>query len=130
MISKTIKVALTVLATVGLTTLLPAGSATAAPARPNMSMVDCTQNDFLWVSYHEQNGDPGDNHLCFANAGEVDFTYYCKFKCWLDGFWTGNNVVQYRADGRWQPDGGVGKNTQYGFPHHPGGVELEAMRIF
>lgn len=128
--SKLSKVLLAVLMTVGLAALVPAASASAAPARPAMSMVDCTQNDFLWVYYHETNGDPNDNHLCFANAGTIDFTYYCKWGCWLDQFYTGNNVVQYKADDSWQPAGGVAKNVHFTFPNHPGGVDLQAMRIF
>lgn len=88
-----------------------------------MDSVDCTSGDYLRVWYHDEDGAMND---CFANGGEQDFNYG---NFYLDFFWTGNNRVQFKSDGRWQPDEPVGPFVHYNFPNHPGGVKLEAIRI-
>jgi anaerobic selenocysteine-containing dehydrogenase len=112
-------------ATVGLTTAT-AGSASAAPA--DISPVPCGPSDYLQVWWHQGGDNPGTWENCYANAGTMTFT--CWYGCWLDAFSTGNNVVQYESDGNWQPSTPVGKNTYFDFPNHPGGVELDALKIF
>lgn len=128
--SKLLTAAMAALMALGLVALVPA-AAQAVPARPALGMVDCNHDDYLWVYFHEQSGNPNDEHLCFANAGEFDFaTQWCMGNCWLDSFFTGNNVVQFKGDNSWQPAGGVPKWVHYTFPNHPGGVDLQAIRIF
>ena len=119
------------LATVGLT-IAPAGFASAATAKPAISTVPCKSNDYLQVWFHQEYENPRAEEICFANAGTYTFQFpQCSGgPCWLDAFSTGNNVVQYESDRNWQPSTPVGKYTYFGFPNHPGGVELDAMKIF
>ncbi|MDH6139410.1 MULTISPECIES: beta/gamma crystallin domain-containing protein [Kitasatospora] len=119
------------LATVGLA-IAPTGSASAETAKPAISVVPCNSNDYLQVWWHQEYENPRTDETCFANAGTYTFQFpQCSGgPCWLDAFSTGNNVVQYESDRRWQPDNPVGKYTYFTFPNHPGGVELDAMKIF
>ena len=109
--------------------VVPAGSASAAINKPQIDTVPCGPTDYLQVWWHEGNDSPRSQETCFANAGTE--TFDCgPVGCWLDAFSTGNNVVQYEADGNWQPNNPVGRYTYFDFPNHPGGVNLEAMKIF
>ena len=121
-----------VLATVGLA-ITPAGIASAKTARPAIDAVLCNSSDYLQVWFHQENQSPRAEEICFANAGTYSFpdNQQCTGgPCWLDAFSTGNNVVQYESDRNWQPSTPVGKYTYFTFPNHPGGVELDAMKIF
>ncbi|GAA4859503.1 MULTISPECIES: beta/gamma crystallin domain-containing protein [Saccharopolyspora] len=112
----------TALVTAGLFTIAPAGVASTESTTPRINTVPCNSNDFLRVTWHRGNRA---HTTCFANAGEYSF----PADSWLDNFSTGNNRVQYKADGRWQPNNPVGKYTYFHFPNHPGGVNLQAIRI-
>ncbi|MFG2125999.1 hypothetical protein [Streptomyces sp. NPDC048710] len=121
-----------ILASLGLLLLIPAGHASAAPAKPNINSVTChnddRDNEYLQVWWHDTSDEPFEFKDCLANAGT--FTYgSCTTNCWLDAFSTGNNRVEFLSDGRWQPSTPVAKNTYYTFPNHPGGVQLEAIWI-
>lgn len=116
------------LAALGLSVVVRAGNASAATANPNMSIVPCDSSDYLQVWWHQGNDSPRSEYTCFANAGT--WTFSCFGGCWLDAFSTGNNVVQYEADGNWQPSTPVGKYTYFDFPNHAGGVDLDGMKIF
>jgi hypothetical protein len=109
--------------------VVPTGNASAATNKPHIDTVPCGPPDYLQVWYHEGNDVPRGETICFANAGTE--TFDCgPVGCWLDAFSTGANVVQYEADGRWQPDTPVGRYTYFTFPNHPGGVNLQGMKIF
>jgi hypothetical protein len=119
--------ALAALATVAVMTV-PAGNASAATATASISTVPCNSGDYLQVWWHAGGESPKSRETCFANAG-----FYAwpapESGSWLDAFSTGNNAVQYASNGRNQPDTPVGKYTYFSFPGHPGGVELEGMKI-
>ncbi|MEV0675402.1 hypothetical protein AB0I60_02650 [Actinosynnema sp. NPDC050436] len=108
------------LAAIPVMAALPAATATAAPLPINR--VSCNRDDFLWVYAHQRG--PQFIH-CYANGG----TAHYPGGTWLDRIWTGNNRVQWFGDGRWQPATPIGKNTDFRFPNHPGGVRMEAIRI-
>ncbi|WP_327064584.1 hypothetical protein OG500_01895 [Kitasatospora sp. NBC_01250] len=130
--NKTVAALVAVLATAGLA-ITPTGIASAETAKPAIDAVLCNSNDYLQVWFHQENQSPRAEEICFANAGTYSFpdNQQCTGgPCWLDAFSTGNNVVQYESDNRWQPDNPVGKYTYFTFPNHPGGVELDAMKIF
>ena len=118
------------LATIGLT-IAPAGIASAETTKPAIDTVPCNSSGYLQVWWHKEYENPRAEETCFANAGTYTFQASdCSGSCWLDAFSTGNNVVQYESDGNWQPSTPVGKYTYFGFPNHPGGVGLDAMKIF
>ncbi|MEV6537139.1 beta/gamma crystallin domain-containing protein [Streptomyces sp. NPDC051639] len=118
-------VLVTTLTMLGLTILVPTESASAATASANISEVPCDSSDYLQVWYHIAGFLPKTQEVCYATAGtfEYDSNY------WLDAFSTGNNVVQYKSDGTWQPASLVGKYTYMQFPNHPGGVKWEGIYI-
>lgn len=67
---------------------------------------------------------------CYANGGEMMFPdegYGGVY--WVTKIWTGNNRVQWHGDGRWQPDGGIPPNTTMTWSNHPGGVEIDGLKI-
>lgn len=70
---------------------------------------------------------PG-RELCYANAGEANLPIF-KGNWFVWEIRTGNNRVQWYGDGRWQPANPINKWTTYGFPNHPGGVRIQAVRI-
>lgn len=97
-----------------------------APEAFAIDIVPCGQSDYLQVTAH-LGGTSRDEDFCYANAGEHSLGG-------VDDYWgtrisTGNNEVQFYADGRWQPDTPIGKNTVFTFPNHPGGVRIQAIRI-
>lgn len=103
------------LATVGLAMVVPAETASAATASPDISAVPCGPSDYLQVWWHNGGDSPRSRETCYANAGLE--TFGCGLGCWLDALSTGNNVVQYLSDGRFQPS-------------TPAGVNLDGMKIF
>lgn len=130
MVSRIRKTAVTALAVAGLAAGLAMsvpGSASAAILKPNINQVPCSSNSYLHVWFHQENASPRQYEWCFANGGTVPI--YCPGGCWLDALSTGNNLVQWYGDGRWQPQPPIGKNTYYYFPNHPGGVSFEKIAI-
>lgn len=138
------------LATAGLilaTSAITTGTASATTASSASTTagaireVPCNNSSYVHVWYHVQGLKPKSDHACFANAGT--FSIVCcspvpapngdqcfpTASCWVDEIWTGNNRVQYHGNGQWLPSNGINKNTYYGFPSHPGGVEFDAIRI-
>ncbi|MGI5340891.1 beta/gamma crystallin domain-containing protein [Streptomyces sp. CA-181903] len=109
-----------------LTSVAAAASFTlaSAPQALAMNQVPCTQDDFLQIDVHPTAGPTSTR--CFANAGFID---YPSGDLWVTRIWTGNNRVQWFGDGRWQPEGGINKWTVFQWPHHPGGVRMNAIRI-
>ncbi|MFE1856952.1 hypothetical protein [Streptomyces sp. NPDC059489] len=113
------------LATVGLTMLIPTENASAATATTNISTVPCNNSDYLQVWYHIAGFLPKTQKTCYATAG----TFEWNSNYWLDAFSTGNNRVQFKSDGTWQPASPVAKYTYFQFPNHPGGVKWEGIYI-
>ncbi|WP_030542201.1 beta/gamma crystallin domain-containing protein [Streptomyces albus] len=113
-----------------LATAMAAASLTVAtPTQASaINLVDCNgRSDLLKVSWHYIFGGGWNaHHVCFANAGEHDFDV--PGTEWLDNLSTGNNVVQWYGDGRWQPGTPIGKWTYYDFPT-VGSVKLDKIRI-
>ncbi|WP_216586882.1 beta/gamma crystallin domain-containing protein [Streptomyces brasiliscabiei] len=109
-----------------LTTFLAAASltVTTAPQASAMNTVPCgDRTDYLQAGYHWSK--PNEYHTtCYANAGEA-----LAYGSWTTWFSTGNNRVQYRADGNWQPSTPVAKWTYYVWDNHPGGVAVDRFRI-
>lgn len=85
---------------------------------------DIARMDYLHIYGH--NGDFNIEN-CFVEAGETDPSP--QGPIWVDMFWTGNNRVQYLADGVWQPETPVEKNMTFSFPNHPEGVYVDRVRI-
>ncbi|HEX4224284.1 MAG TPA: beta/gamma crystallin domain-containing protein [Pseudonocardiaceae bacterium] len=127
MLSKIAKTTLAAAAIAGSVMLVP-GTASAAPASPDINSVPCGNSQFLEVYWHADNNPVQSNETCLANRGTWDFS--CFSTCWLDKLSTGNNRVEYFGDGRWNPSSPIGKNTIYTFPHFPGGVEMDSVQIF
>lgn len=113
-------------ATVAAAGLLVSAPAVHASAETSINQVKCGRV-FLRVFWHPDGQTEDTGIGCFANAGTKVIS--CFEGCWLDHFWTGNNKVQFKSDGRWQPAKPVGKWTHYDFPNHPGGVSFDAIRI-
>lgn len=113
-----------------LTALAAAVSLTVAtaPQASAINMVDCgLREDYLKIYAHDMVG--GNNReWCYANAGTTTWTGG-YLPAWLVHLSSGNNVVQWHGDGRWQPDAPIGKWTLYTFPNHPGGVRIDGLRI-
>jgi hypothetical protein len=126
-ISKIAKITLAVLAVAGFVMFIPA-NASAAPAGPAINSVPCGNSQFLEVYWHAENNAPRSNETCLANGGTWEFQC-TPGPCWLDEISTGNNRVQYFGDDTWNPASPIGKNTVYTFPHFPGGVEFDAVKI-
>ncbi|WP_333754071.1 beta/gamma crystallin domain-containing protein, partial [Streptomyces sp. IBSBF 2394] len=77
--------------------------------------------DFLKIRIHYT--DYASFDQCYANAGEAFVDYSSpKRAMWVTKIETGNNVVQWYGDGRWQPAAPIGKWTTYTWPNHPNGV--------
>ncbi|RPE39147.1 beta/gamma crystallin [Streptomyces sp. Ag109_O5-1] len=93
---------------------------------------DCSRSDFLKIDLHDST-DTGQavnyRTLCFANAGEVEITPAGYWDVWITRISTGNNRVQWHGDGKWQPSGGIDKNTVFTWPNNPGGVDIDRIRI-
>ncbi|MEU2774380.1 beta/gamma crystallin domain-containing protein [Streptomyces sp. NPDC007162] len=111
-----------------LTTLAAAGSLTvgATSSASAIDRVDCGPSDYLSLALH---GGADSWQDCFANAG----TYYVgdpQVNTWCTQISTGNNVVRWYGDGRWQPDQPIGKWTLYIWPNHPGGVSIDSVAIY
>lgn len=113
------------LAAAGLAMSVPAGSARAEALAPGIDTPSCNGSGYLEVFWHQENA--SEQETCFANGGTYIFD--CPVQCWLDDFSTGNNQVQFESDNTWQPATPVGKYTTYTFPNHPGGVDLDAIKI-
>ncbi|WP_328459652.1 beta/gamma crystallin domain-containing protein [Streptomyces sp. NBC_00448] len=88
-----------------------------------ISPVNCGPSDYLTVDWHGW-GDGGE--ACFANAGQIDYFPGSSFVTRIS---TGNNLVQWYGDGRWQPPTPIGKNTVFTWPNNPGGVNITSIRI-
>ncbi|WP_407918332.1 hypothetical protein, partial [Kitasatospora sp. NE20-6] len=72
------------------------------PQASAINGVDCAlRDDFLKIYAHDKAG--GNNReWCYANAGATTWTGgYAP--AWLVNLSSGNNVVQWHGDGRWQP---------------------------
>ncbi|MFE9454693.1 beta/gamma crystallin domain-containing protein [Streptomyces sp. NPDC006739] len=113
-----------------LTTLAVAGSLTvgATSSASAIDRVDCGPSDYLSLALHEAGGVWQE---CYANAGVKfigDIGEYGKL--WVTQISTGNNVVRWYGDGRWQPDQPIGKWTIYIWPNHPGGVSIDSVAIY
>lgn len=95
--------------------------------------VNCDSRDYLEVTYHGTTPGPPDpyydSHDCLANGGEWSWPQTADSWTWATHIWTGNNRVQWYGDGKWQPDQPIEKWTDYTWPHHPGGVHIEKIRI-
>lgn len=103
-------------------------SATSASA---LTYPECTSDEFVKVTAHQSNGS---FDMCYANGGEGNLVesgsadpVHVYF--WVDKIWTGNNHVQYLANGRWQPDQPIPPGVTYTWPNHPGGIEMAKIRI-
>ncbi|MFC0430848.1 beta/gamma crystallin domain-containing protein [Kutzneria buriramensis] len=99
--------------------------ATAASAAPAINTVPCDRPDYLQLTLHRSGG--SEILECFANGGEWD--YPGNQPLWVTRISTGNNRVQWHGDGAWQPATPIGKNTVFTWPHFPGGVRIDAIRI-
>ncbi|MFE9454692.1 beta/gamma crystallin domain-containing protein [Streptomyces sp. NPDC006739] len=108
-----------------LTTLVAAGSLTVAATSSASAIdeVECGPSDYLSLELHNTFGHWWTD--CFANAGTT-----MTSGSWVTQISTGNNVVQWYGDGRWQPDQPIGKWTTYIWPNNPGGVNISEVQIF
>lgn len=77
-----------------------------------------------------------DQDWCLADAGTFPINDNPIIKAtggtyWVTQISSGNNRVQFKADGRWQPDNAdfIAPNTIYEFPNHPGGARIGEVRI-
>ncbi|MDX2680421.1 beta/gamma crystallin domain-containing protein [Streptomyces soliscabiei] len=118
---RTKQVVLSALTTVMAAASLTIGTASQASAMNSVACGDRT--DFLKVGYHWTHANEYFT-MCYANAGEA--SAYTDWTGWFD---TGNNRVQYLADGNWQPGTPVAKWTYYVWGNHPGGVRVDRWRI-
>ena len=66
---------------------------------------------------------PVEGTNCYANAGEMSFSVAVR----ITKIVTGNNRVQWYANGRWQPEPAIGKWTPFTAPGS--GVYAERIRI-
>lgn len=86
-----------------------------------MNIVACTGSEFTQATMHYPNSTGNgsdDGRPCFANGGEwVVKDAFGSDSMVLTHIWTGNNRVQYFADGRWQPDQPFDKNHDYDVPN-------------
>ncbi|AZM61680.1 MULTISPECIES: hypothetical protein [unclassified Streptomyces] len=88
--------------------------------------VSCTSDEFLKITVHFGDNDIEGSDWCYANKGWTGLPQ----NLWITKIWTGKNVVQWRGDGRWQPQTPIGKNRPYTWPNHWGGVRIDAIKIF
>ncbi|MFJ9901235.1 hypothetical protein ACIQPR_48850 [Streptomyces sp. NPDC091280] len=99
------------------------------PQASAINEVECgVRTDLALVYGHSQ--DYPDNSWCFANAGEARWSGAYVRVAWMEQLSTGNNVVQWHGDGRWQPDSPIGKWTIYTWPNNPGGVSVDGLKIY
>lgn len=123
--NKSIKKALmTAAATATMATAFIGFSSVSASA---MDVVPCpgtTHSEFVEVTAHIQGDDGNVGHPCYANGGEYDYPAGVNWV--VTDIWTGNNRVQYFADGRWQPDQPFDKNTDHDLG---AGVVVQKLRI-
>ncbi|TWV56417.1 hypothetical protein FRZ03_04740 [Streptomyces misionensis] len=125
MTGKLKKLVFVALTTAAITAIIPAGTASA------INTVDCPRQgstEFVRLDALDPAGS-GSFTACFANAGEMPVTTISAPYAWARYIWTGNNRVQWYGDGRWQPDTPIDKWTTFSWPHYPGGVKIEAIRI-
>ena len=87
--------------------------------------VACTSDEFVKLTVHF-GGSSDSADWCYANAGWTGLPQ----NLWITRIWTGKNVVQYRGDGRWQPQTPIDRGRPYTWPNHPGGVRIDAIKIF
>ncbi|NSL42740.1 beta/gamma crystallin domain-containing protein [Streptomyces sp. 8P21H-1] len=120
------------LALSALTSIVAATSLTVATA-PQASAIDevtCgVRQDLALVYGHRLSDGSTDDSWCWANAGEVRWSGAYMLG-WAEQISTGNNVVQWHGDGRWQPGTPIGKWTIYTWPNHSGGVRIDGLKIF
>ncbi|MFG2949240.1 beta/gamma crystallin domain-containing protein [Streptomyces adustus] len=115
-----------------LTTALAAASLTVAtmPQASAINQVTCGVRDDLALVYgHRLSDGDVDASYCWANAGETTWSGG-YFLGWMHQLSSGNNVVQWHGDGRWQPDTPIAKWTIYTFPSYPGGVRIDGIKIY
>lgn len=86
--------------------------------------VPCFSRDLVILKMH-YSGDSDSKYYCYINKGEVRW----GDGWWVDSIWTGDNIVQWHGDGRWQPAKPLGKWTTMRWPNHPGGVRMDGLRI-
>ncbi|WEH14503.1 beta/gamma crystallin domain-containing protein [Streptomyces sp. VNUA24] len=114
-----------------LTAVMAAASLTVvtAPQASAINRVECNgRTDFLQIGAHPSGSTTGST-FCYANAGESTFQPWWDDYAWVTWLSTGNNRVQYHADGNWQPGTPINKWTYYVWDHHPGGVKVDRIRI-
>lgn len=91
-----------------------------------INTVDCGRQDFTEVVGHNDYiGIAVPSSDCYANAGETPL----DSSEWITSIQTGNNNVQYFADNQWQPATPIPPHTDFTFPNHLGGVQLQKIRI-
>lgn len=105
-----------------LTTFAVTASVIGATGAFAISPVVCGPSDYLHIQAH---GSGWGGDACYANAGQISYSN----GSWLTYISTGNNLVQWYGDGRWQPATPIPKNTVYTFPNNPGGVSFTAIKI-
>ncbi|MFB4271006.1 beta/gamma crystallin domain-containing protein [Nonomuraea sp. GTA35] len=103
---------------------VPLTVATSAPAYAINEVPCAGRNDLVRATIHQTNHRSSD--YCYANAGE---DHYVLKQWWVTRIWTGNNRVQWYGDGRWQPAQPIPKYTVFTWPNHPGGVQIQGIRI-
>ncbi|MER5492071.1 beta/gamma crystallin domain-containing protein [Streptomyces sp. NPDC002490] len=104
-------------------------TAVSVPQAAAINRVDCgTREDFAKVYGHVAPFG-SDRNSCWANGGSEQWSWQNSPVDWMKWLKTGNNVVQWHGDGRWQPNAAIGKWTTYSFPNHPGGVRIDGIRI-
>ncbi|CAM5394909.1 beta/gamma crystallin domain-containing protein [Streptomyces fumanus] len=82
-------------------------------------------SEFLKLQLHYSGGGWFDR--CYANAGQV--TLDTSGSLWVTKIETGNNMMQWYGDGRWQPAVPIAKWTTYTWPSFPDGVKIERINI-
>ncbi|WP_405920896.1 beta/gamma crystallin domain-containing protein [Streptomyces longwoodensis] len=101
-----------------------------APQASAINEVTCgVRTDLALVYGHKFSDGDVDSSWCYANAGEIRWSggYYLG---WAHQISTGNNVVQWHGDGRWQPDTPIGKWAIYTWPNYPGGIRIDGLKIY
>ncbi|SHH36644.1 beta/gamma crystallin domain-containing protein [Streptomyces sp. 3214.6] len=115
-----------------LTAVAAAASLTVAttPQASAINQVPCNRPDFLQVQGHSDPVPVNSSWLnCYANAGEAKIDPNTGLRDWVDIIATGNNLVQWHGDGRWQPDAPIAKWVTFTWPNNPGGVRIDKIRI-
>lgn len=97
-------------------------TATSASA---INSVECGPVEYTEVVGHNNYGGIATPTAeCFANGGEANVT-----SNWVTSIETGNNNVQYFANGTWQPQTPIPPHTDFQWPNNPGGVQVTKIRI-